>query len=513
MLSNTRVVLAFLFIYGLASPVGAQTTATITGIVTDPSGAAIPGCPIKVANELTGLTWNTLTVEDGSYLVPLLPPGSYRVEASKSGFKTTVRQNVSLSVQQTVRVDLQMVLGEISDSVTVAGSTPLVDTRQASLGTIMDSRRMTEIPLNGRSVASLLLLVPGVSAVPATGALPTDNQVIANIVGGRGPANNFLLDNARFNTVQSNNGDPLPPPDVVSEFRVETNSYDAEKGMGSATIQVVTRTGTNDIHGTLWEFHRNNHLNAKNFFAPTTPFLVQNQFGAAVGGPIIKNKTFYFASYQGTRIRQSVLSNSAFPATASEKNGDFSQSRGGLPRDPLTNQPFPGGVIPRDRWDAAAVNYLAAIPFPNQSDRRFVILRPSENDGNQFSARLDHNFSSNNRLSGRYWFSNGARKSPLGDVPFTKDPNGLGGTGLNSLRLQNLNVTDTHTFGASLVNVFTWAWNRKFEGSDNENLPYQTPREAGVNIPDPKSAKNFPSRVSASGRFNVGPAIQGYQYV
>ena len=505
-----RVVFAFLFICSLVVPASAQTTATITGMVTDSSGAAIPGCPITVMNELTGLTWNTLTLEDGSYLVPLLPSGSYRVDASKSGFKTTVRQNVSLSVQQTVRVDLQMVVGEVSDSVTVSEFAPLVDTRQASLGTIMDSRRMTEIPLNGRSVASLLLLVPGVSNLGITGALPTDNRVSVNIVGGRGPANNFLLDNARFNAVQNNEGDPLPPPDVVSEFRVETNSYDAEKGMGSAaTIQVVTRTGTNDIHGTLWEFHRDNHLNARNFFSPSTPFLVQNQFGAAVGGPVIKNKTFYFASYQGTRIRQAVLSNTAFPATESEKNGDFSQSRGGVPKDPLTNQPFPGGIIPRDRWDPAAVNYLAAIPSPNQSDGRFVILRPSRNDGNQFSVRLDHNFSSNNRLSGRYWFSNGARESPLGDVTFTKNANGPFGVGLNGLRLQNLNVTDTHAFGASLINVFTWAWNRKFEKSDNQDLPYQTPLEAGVNIPDPQAAKNFPPRVSVSGRFNVGPAIQG----
>lgn len=227
-----------------ALPARCQTTGSIYGAVSDESGAAVPNGTVKVVNERTGLAWTVQSADDGTYLVLQLPNGVYTVEASAPGFKVYIRKDIPLSVQQNVKVDLPLQVGEVSESVTITGEAPLVDTRQASLASIMDSRRMTEMPLNGRSVASLLLVVPGVSRLGESGNTPTSNRVSANIVGGRGPANNFLLDNARFNAVQNNEGNPLPPPDVVAEFRVETNSYDAEKGMASAaTIQVVTRTG------------------------------------------------------------------------------------------------------------------------------------------------------------------------------------------------------------------------------------------------------------------------------
>ena len=322
------------------------TTGTITGLVTDQSGAVIPNCNVKVRNELTGLVSNALTQVDGTYLVTLLPPGVYSVETSMAGFKTSLRTGVTLTVQQTAKVDLQLLVGEVTDSVRVSGEAPLVETRQASIGATMDTKRMTELPLSGRSPASLLALIPTVTQVDA-GTDPVSLTVSANVAGGRAFNNNFLLDDARYNSVQYNEGNPLPPPDMVDQFIVITNSYDAEKGMASAaTIQVVTKSGTNDLHGSLFEFHRDNALTARNFFSPISPFLIQNQYGGSVGGPIRHNKTFFFGSYQGTRIRQAQFSNSAYPATADEKNGNFSNSVGGLPNDPLTGLPFPGSDSP-----------------------------------------------------------------------------------------------------------------------------------------------------------------------
>jgi hypothetical protein len=282
---------------------------------------------------------------------------------------------------------------------------------------------------------------------------------------------------------------------------VSTNSYDAEKGLASAaTIQVVTRSGSNAFHGGLFEFHRDNALTARNFFAATTPFLVQNQFGGTVGGPVRKNKTFFFFGYQGTRIREAQLDNAAFPATAAERSGDFSKSLGGIPRDPNTGAPFPNGQIPTDRFDPAAVAYLSKVPEPNRPDGRFEIQRPRNEDGTMLVARIDHNLTSKNQIAVRYWRSFGSLINPNGNVPW--------GQGLYSLHYQNLNVNDTHTVSPTVINAFSMGWNRKFETSTNRNMPFDTPKAAGINLPDPQVTP-YPSTASISGRLSLGGRIAG----
>ena len=318
----------------------AQTTATIVGVVTDETNSAVPKASVKVTNELTGFERTLATEIDGSYVATLLPLGVYTVEASVPGFKTMVRKGVSLSVQEAAKVDLRLSVGAVADQVTVAGEAPLVDTRQASLGALMESKRMVELPLSGRTPASLLVLIPTVTNV-SPAARPTSYTLTVNVAGGRANNNNFLLDNARYNSIQYGEGNQLPPPDFLSEFKVTTNAYDSEKGLASAaSIQVVTRSGSNDFHGGLFEFHRDNALTARNFFAPSTPFLVQNQFGGTIGGPIRKNKTFFFFGHQWTRIREAQFDNGAFPATDAERSGDFSQSRDAFPRS-HSRRPFP----------------------------------------------------------------------------------------------------------------------------------------------------------------------------
>ncbi|MCZ2080272.1 MAG: TonB-dependent receptor [Bryobacteraceae bacterium] len=482
------------------TPLAAQTTASIAGHVADISGASVSGAAVLVTNEATGLTRSVISQPDGAYLFTQLPPGAYRIEATAPGFKKTVRTGITLSVQENARIEFQLSPGDVVESVLVTGEAPQVDTRQASIGALMDSKRMVELPLSGRSPASLLVLIPTVTNVSA-GSRPTSYSVNANVAGGRSGANNFLLDNTRYNSIQYGEGNPLPPPDFLSEFKVTTNAYDAEKGMASAaTIQVVTRSGTNEIHGSVFEFHRNNHLTARNFFAPTTPFLAQNQFGATLGAPIVKNKLFGFFGWQSTRIREAQLSNSAYPPTELERAGNFSQSRGGIPRDPLTGEPFPGGVIPQARIDPAAARYIGAFPFSNRSDGRFEILRPRAEDGEQYVARADYNLSSSNQLTGRYWFSDGSLLGPTGDIPF--------GQGLYGLRFQNLNISDTHTFSPSVLNTFSFGWNRKFETSTNRGTPFASPQEVGVKLPTPLTSP-YPPGVSITGRVSVSPRTAG----
>lgn len=498
MKTKTAVVVAVALLM-LPAMAWCQITAEIMGTVTDTSGAVIPRCSVAVTNELTGFSRTVQTGADGAYLAPLLPLGTYRVEASAPGFKNSVLTGIALSVRQTAKVDLKLEVGSTSQSITVQGAAPMVDTAQASVGTVMDSRRMVELPLNGRSPASLLILMPGVEYVDP-GANPVSLTLNLN-AGGRFSANDFYLDNARFNSVQYGEGNPLPPPDFVQEFKVVHDSYDAERGEASATIvQVITKSGTNKLHGDLWEFHRDNALNARNFFSATTPFLVQNQFGFSLGGPIRKNNTFFFGGYQGTRIRADALRDSAFPPTAAEKAGDFSQSMNGVPVDPSTGQPFKGGIIPSSRWDPAAVKYLSVLPPANTPDGRYVDTPSVVTDGDEWDLKVDHNLSNKNLLSARYWFRDGRNNGPNGSLPF--------GYSTFGLRWQNLSLNDTHSFSPSLINVFTMMYNRKYNRETNYGVPFNQPQDAGVNLPATGAPDN-PPIADVIGRFSVGPALAG----
>ncbi|QNI37669.1 TonB-dependent receptor [Edaphobacter albus] len=483
-----------------ASVTFAQTTASIVGNVTDASGAVVGHCSVQVVETSTGQARTTTTDETGAYLFTLLPPGSYSIRVEAAGFKVAIRTNVAVSVQANVRVDIPLSVGNVSETVTVASQAPAVDTRQASIGETIDSERMVEMPLSGRSPTALLSLIPGV-IVTDPGVSPTSYNVVVQVAGGQQSANNFIYDNTRYNSVQYGQGNPLPPPDFLDEMKVITNAYDAEKGLAAAaTVQVVTKSGTNSFHGSLFEFHRDNALTARNYFAPKTPFLIQNQFGGTIGGPIIRNKTFFFFGYQGTAIHNSVLNNAAIPPTDAEKNGDFSQSVGGVPVDPATGQRFPNGRIPSSRFDPAAVKYLSIMAAANSAGGGYTSLSPSINNGKQFALKVDHNLTGNNQLSGRYWYSRGTSNTPNGNLPF--------GQTNYSLRFQNLNVWDIHTFTPNLLNMASFAWNRKFEAQTNANMPFNNPKDAGVNLPDTYTHP-YPPAVNITGRVNLTPGTAG----
>jgi Carboxypeptidase regulatory-like domain/TonB dependent receptor-like, beta-barrel len=474
----------------------AQNTGTIHGILRDQSGAILVGAGVKAINEKTGFERTDTSRSDGTYLIQLLPIGAYTVEVELAGFKKGVKRGVGLTVGENARVDMTLEVGEISQVLEVTGGAVEVETRQASMSTLMDDKRVRELPISGRDPQKLILLIPGAAIVnvPETGV----RQVQVAINGGTAQSNSFQVDGAQWTMVQQNQGHPFPSSDTIQEFRVETNSYDAEKGRGSiASFSAVTKSGTNDLHGSAFEFHRNGALNARNFFQPTVPFLVYNQFGANLGGPIIKNKTFFFGSYEGTRIAQQRFSNTAFPATPLERQGNFSQSSV-KPIDPLTGQAFPNDIIPQNRIDPAAANIIQKfVPAANTPDGRYEYLVPLHADRNNYLIKVDHQLFANNQIMARYWWDKTNTPNIGGTLPYVNHN--------FPYTVQNATLKDTHTFGPNLIHEFQVSFHRYvWDIVPDQNF---TPRSLGINTPDPKIP--MPPSINVSGRFNLNSPFAG----
>lgn len=276
-----------------------QNAATILGTVTDPSGAAIAGVKLNVIEESTGFSRAAQASGDGSFVIPLLPIGRYRLTAEAAGFKTFTRTGIELQLNQNARFAVELQVGNVTENIEVAASTPLVDTVSSAGGDVVERKRIQELPLNGRNPLQLASLLPGVTVSQNPVALTSGNRNanFVNVNGSRSNETDYQLDGMRFGGAYNNSGLNYPSPDALQEFKLVTNAYGAEYGFYAGSIfTAVTRSGTNQIHGTVWEFLRNDKLNARNFFAATVPTLRQNQFGASGGFPIQKNKLFGFLS-------------------------------------------------------------------------------------------------------------------------------------------------------------------------------------------------------------------------
>ncbi|MCI0621622.1 MAG: Plug and carboxypeptidase regulatory-like domain-containing protein, partial [Acidobacteria bacterium] len=375
----------------------AQTTGTIYGQVKDASDAVVAGATVKGRNLGTTLVRSAVTNAEGSYLIPSLPPGNYEVTMELPGFKTFVQSGITLRVGENAQVNAALQVGEVTEKINVESENLKVDTHSTTLGTTVDNRRLNKIPLNGRNIYSLALLVPGIGVAANIAAAKPDgrNGVTLSVSGNRDESNNILLDGTGMLDAMSNYGVNLPNPDALQEFRVLTSTFSAEYGRAAAGVFIaVTKSGTNEIHGSLYEFLRNDNLNASNFFTPgRVPKLAQNQFGGTVGGPLIKNKTFLFGSYQGIRISQENIT-SYFPPTAAERRGDFSAS-GKTIRDPDTGLPFPGNIIPQARFDPLTLKVMNEfIELPNLPDGRYQELFSTPTNGNEFTIKGDHQLTS-----------------------------------------------------------------------------------------------------------------------
>lgn len=476
--------MVFLCSLALAPSLRAQTAvSTLVGTVKDQSGAVVLGANITCTSRTTSERKVTVTTDAGDYRIPQILPGFYDVSAEAQGFKKTTVSNIELLVQQTGRVDIVLQVGEVSDTVEVTGMAPLLQSEEASVGNVIDQKRVVQLPLNGRGFLQLAFLVPGVSQAGGTGGRTAEERGTFNgnsaisVGGNRENANVFLLDGT-MNTDRNFNMFAVGPSvDAIQEFKVQVNNYSPEfGGQGGGQVNVVTKSGTNSFHGAGWGYFRDAKFDAKNFFdrpdRPIPPFDRQ-QFGVAAGGRIIRDKVFWFSNYEGFRQTKAQTVQAQTP-TAKVRSGDFSDFRDAagnliLIYDPLTTRPdptartgftrnpFPNNIIPADRIDPVAVALLKYIDLPNQSTvlpkgtGLFFNNFPRQEEQDQMTHRIDYIRSTSSRIFGRYSVTDENAKIPR---EFT------GQGRLRQPRAQNLTLSESHTFGNSMFNEFRFGYMR-----------------------------------------------------
>ncbi len=417
----------FLFLL-MAAPGWAQTaTGTITGSISDSSGASVAGAKVQITNTGTNARVEVTTNIEGNYTAPLLPPGAYRVNVSAAGFKAFEQAGIQLQVQQQARVNIVLQVGAMTESVTVQGDAALVEATTSSIGKVVDNKRILELPLNTRNVYSLVNLTPGVTG----GIGNAHNQVSYSVNGARGGTFDVLVDgsSAAFPTVNGFAGlSVFPSVDAVAEFKMQAQNFSAEFGRSiTSVLNLVYKSGNNTFHGSAYEFLRNSVLDSNNFFAnsrgvPLASFK-RNQFGGMASGPVIKNRTFFMAAYEGLRERSFSERLTTVP-TDRERTGDFSQTRASATQiinifDPSTTRAnpngtgsirdlFPGNVIPAARFDAVAKNVIGYYPRANQPGDPGTGRNNFYNSGaaaintDNFDVRVDHNISDQQRIFGRF---------------------------------------------------------------------------------------------------------------
>jgi hypothetical protein len=413
--------LIFVIIAASLSLPGQGGAGSIVGVVSDSSSAVIPAASVTITNLGTNQQRKTATGADGAYVAGNLPVGQYEIAVEVQGFKRFVQKPVTLSVDQTARVDALLQPGQVSESITVDAAAPIIASEQSSVGQVVDNKTIVELPLNGRNFIRLGSLIPGTTrGAPADGTLRSRQGGEALTANGmRSSYNNYMLDGIDNNEMQLGGVVLLPSIDALQEFKVQTANYTAEYGRGAgAVVNVVMKSGTNALHGSVYEFLRNDKLDARNTFAPSRNPLRRNQFGFAVGGPVYipklydgRNRTFFFFNYEGLRERRGVTSGAIVP-TSAQRAGNFS----GLPTvyDPLTldaqgsRTPFAGNVIPGSRISGITNNVMKDMPLPNNADPARNNLQNFSKpiDANQWHLRADQKLTDNDQISVRLSYSN-----------------------------------------------------------------------------------------------------------
>lgn len=439
-----------------------STTGEIAGTVTDPTGAAVPGVRITFTNENTGEAKVVESGATGDYLATQLQVGTYQASVQSDGFRTVERPGIALSALQSLRVDFVLELGQVTETVTITSQAPQVDTRSTQIGMTVDDRRIKDLPLNGRNPLDLVRLVPGVQRVSTT-IRPSFGQQNMNINGGRHFSVNYLLDGGSMSYFHRGQGLILPPPDAVQEFRVSTTGVTAEHGRGFSVISAVTRSGTNEFHGSVWHFLRNDALDARNFFSRTVPKLRFNQFGGTLGGPIARDKSFFQFTYQGQRIREDRL-RTAFPATADERVGNFS---GADPiKDADSGEPFPGNIIPPNKIDPVAKFMLDGwVPLPDRPNGSFVTQVSQPSDDNQYLTRVDHNLTDRHKINFRLFYDHNQGADPLRNADFINY-----GPNPRFNRMQTYTLEDNYLITPTFVNTIRLTYTRF---NYQESIPFE----------------------------------------
>ncbi len=492
---------------------GADVTGTITGVVKDPSGAVVPGVEITASNTGTNAAYRALTDDTGVYSIRAIPVGIYELSAELAGFKKSEAKGIRVQVNEVARVDLTLSVGETSETVIVSGSVIHVDTESPTLKTVVDERRIEELPLNGRNPTQLMRLVAGVQADPradVTSGTTYPGVVPVSVNGGRTNMTNYILDGGQNNDHYSNAPNPMPNPDALQEFSVQTNNFSAEFGRNvGGVVNAVTKSGTNNLHGSAFEYLRNYAVNAANFFSPIDARgqkrddgLKRNQFGATLGGPVWlgrlydgRDRTFFFFSYQGTRNRQTPIAVERIVPTEAQRRGDFSELKKQL-KNPFTGGVYPNNQIPLSDFNPAARAILDFLPIPpaGKNTAAFGVLQNLDDD--QTMVRGDHKISEKNQLSGRFWISQANTPAFLDSKNYLAQNTG------RIWRNTSVVLNDTHTFSVGLLNSALFSFNR----TNNDNFqiyPAKSLADLGVKMYNDK-APQYHLTVSGYFQINTG---------
>ena len=525
MLKSLRLVMMLAWAALVAS--AQQGRGTIQGTVTDASGAAVAGAQITVTNLATNQVFRTETTGEGIYQAPNLAVGEYSVAAEKAGFRRSLRSGMQLQVDQRAQVDFRLDVGQVAETVEIKAEAPLVDTSNTSIGKVVDQRRVTELPLNGRNALALTLLTPSVksNAGPTSSGFADRGIQLSSISinGGPNAMNGQLLDGG--NNIQSYIGEVAinPGVDSVEEFKVQSGAMSAEYGFtAGGVINMVTKSGTNQLHGSAYEFFRNDALDARNTFAPVKPPFRYNQFGASVGGPVIKDRTFFFGNWEEYRYRRSTPRIASFP-TAGQRNGNFSDlltAQGTLIPiyDPfstqgsgtaVTRQLFPGNVIPASMIDPVAKNINEFYPLPNRTPtdpftnaNNFQANASEKQLMRQYMMKGDHRFSNANSMFGRYSFFNHQTDNGGGGAALY--PNEVVGKRDDNLKNWNAVLSDTHVFTPTIINEFRVGATRGYFPFVVRSFGGGWPQKLG--LPSIVPADTFPAIGNGLTGFNTGTA-------
>jgi hypothetical protein len=491
----------------VASPALAQT-GQINGVITDNSSAVVPGANVKAVEVATGLSRDTVTGADGRYTFTALRPASYDITAELTGFRTSQRKGVLLQANENLTVNFTIELGTLAETITVAGESPVVDVTSATISEVVDSRRIVELPLNGRDAATLSTLVSGMvlTQVDQESAKTIPGALRLSTNGTESRQVSFRLDGTSHTDPYFQQNQPFPFPDALQEFSIQTSNYSATQGNSAgAVVNAVTRSGTNDFHGGAFGYLRDNTFNARNFFSPTKDFLKRKQYGGMVGGPLQHNRIFFFTGWQGTTIKNVGTTLAQFAPTSDERNGNFTTCGAAcnVPiRDPLTGQPFPNNQIPVSRFDPAAVALLKYFPTVG-GDGLVQTPRRIGQDDNQFVTRVDETIGQNNQVSARYFLDH-----------FTNDPTYTEGNLLSyrnptlgsRVRMQNIVGSWTRTMSSTRLNEFRAGFNRMHS---RRYPPAGVPsmQDLGVRLPIYPTLPSI-SQVEANGYFYVGDNLE-----
>ncbi len=488
-----------------------QVTGNISGYVTDPSGSAIPQARVTATLVEQNTSYTAESNGEGFYNFPTLLSGTYTVTAEKSGFQRLTKTDVILTVNQNVRLDMKLALGQVTQSVTITGAAPLVDTSSAAVSGLVDDQRITDLPLDGRNIIGLSLTVPGVLNVNAPQMLSDARSgPTMDVNGGRGDHNLFTFDGAYFNNPSRNTGMNYPAPDAIQEFRIQTANFSAEYGRNPGSqVTVVSKTGTNQFHGSIWDFLRNDDLNARNFFSSSVPTIKENQFGGAAGGPIKKDKVFVFGSYQGLRDRPAAVGSVAYVPSNLHRGGDFSDLLPGTvltdPVNPITGQPYTdssgvscvaNNVINPNCISTAATDLLKFVPQVSGTAPYTPItsLGPAPANDDMYFGRIDWNQSSKHTLFGHFYLDHDTSVTPIfGNLAGYNADNTVAETDMASLN-------DTYTISPTLVNQLVVSYLRTT--SFERGTQTISPSDLGINMPhyDPTQSIS----VNVGGQFDLG---------